>query len=60
MKKFETPIKVTAKTGYAFGTFPKTSIMGNAGDVFEVVAETKKYWITTNTRNNKLPKYITE
>lgn len=58
MKEFETPIQKVAKKSFCFGTFPKTFITGNIGDVFTVIGETKSYYITTNQTNPKLPKWI--
>jgi hypothetical protein len=60
MKNYSAPIEIKATKGYSFGSFPKTYISGNVGDVFIVIGETKAYYITTNTKNNKLPKWITE
>jgi hypothetical protein len=58
MKTYTTPIEMKATKSYCFGSFPKTYISGNAGDVFTVIAETKAYYITTNPKNNKLPKWV--
>lgn len=60
MKNYTTPITKTAITSYCFGTFPKTYITGNIGDTYTVIGETKTYYITTNEKNNKLPKWIVD
>ena len=60
MKTYATPIEIKATKNYCFGTFPKTYITGNVGDIFTVIAETKAYYITTNTKNNKLPKWVAQ
>jgi hypothetical protein len=55
MKTYKTPITKTAIKSFYFGTL-KTLISGKIGDTFTVIGETKTYYITTNERNNKLPK----
>ena len=60
MTTYTTPTEKTAKKSYCFGTFPKTYITGNAGDKFNVIGETKSYYITTNVKNPKLPKWIVD
>ena len=58
MKKYNEPVKMVAKRSFCFGSFPKTYITGNIGDEFTVIGETEKNYITTNEKNNKLPKWI--
>jgi len=60
MKTYNTPITKTAKVNYIFGTFPKTYVSGNIGDVLTIIGETKAYYITTNVKNPKLPKWVVE
>lgn len=60
MKTFNQPQTKTAKVSYCFGTFPKTYITGKVGDSFNVIGETKAYYITDNAKNNKLPKWVVE
>lgn len=60
MTTYSIPKEVKAAKSYCFGTFPKTYVTGNIGDVFTVIGETKSYYITTNKKNNKLPKWITQ
>jgi hypothetical protein len=60
MKKYKAPVKKTIKKSFYYGTFPKTLIKGNVGDIVTVVGETEKFYITTNTKNNKLPKWTVE
>ena len=57
MKTFTTPKKVTATSNWTLGTYPKTYISGNVGDVYLVYGETKAYYFTDNQKNNKLPKW---
>lgn len=61
MKTFSSPIEVTVKHSFYFGSLQKgTLITGKIGDKFTAIGETKAYYITTNQTNNKLPKWITE
>ena len=60
MKTYKEPIIKVANKSFAFGTFPKTYITGEIGEEFTVIGETEKNYITTNTKNNKLPKWIVE
>jgi len=61
MKTFKTPKTVTVTKSFCLGTFQKdTYYTGVIGEEFTAIAETKVYYITTNEKNNKLPKWATE
>lgn len=60
MITFNQPQTKTAKRSFCFGSFPNKYITGTIGDTFNVIGETKTYYITDNTKNNKLPKWIVE
>jgi hypothetical protein len=60
MKIYSKPTEIKATKNYFFGTFPKTYVTGKIGDVFTAIGETKAYYITTNPKNNKLPKWVTQ
>jgi hypothetical protein len=58
MTNYTQAIEKTAVTNFCFGTYPKTYISGTVGAKFCVIGETKAYYITTNPKNNKLPKWV--
>jgi len=61
MTTYKTPKTVTATKTFCLGTFQKgTYYVGRIGEEFTAIAETKVYYITTNDKNNKLPKWATE
>jgi len=60
MKTYTKSIVKEAKVSYCFGTFPNTYVTGQIGDKFTVIGETKTYYITTNEKNNKLPKWVVD
>lgn len=61
MKTYNEKTYKTAKKSFCFGTLSKGNlIFGVEGDVFEVIGETKAYYITTNPVNPKLPKWIVD
>lgn len=61
MKTLPTPKQITATKNFIIGTYSKgTYYRGKIGEDFNVIGETKVYFITDNLKNNKLPKWATE
>lgn len=57
MKTLANPIEVVTTSTFYYGSLSKgTRYIAILGQKFTVIAETEKFYITTNEINNKLPK----